>query len=155
MDVLLLAVVLLICLALIPLGLPGTWLMIGVAFAYPWLGGSHTFGLWTLGGTAVLALIAEIFEFTLSASFTRKYGGSRRAGWGAIIGVPSPIVGPVVGALVGSFAGALAFELSRGTGHGVATRVAWGAVLGRVAAMALKIAFGVVIAVWIVLAAWQ
>jgi hypothetical protein len=33
--------------------------------------------------------------------------------------------------------------------------VAWGALVGRVAAMALKTAFGVIIAVWILLAAWQ
>ena len=163
MDLLVLALVLLACLLLIPLGLPGTWLMIVAAFAYPYLGGGTTFGLWTLGGTAGLALIAELFELTLSARYTRKYGGSRRAGWGAIIGgmvgaivgVPVPIVGPVIGALLGSFVGALAFELSRGTGHGAATRVAWGALVGRVAAMALKTAFGVMIATWILLAAWQ
>ena len=163
MDVLVLALVLLGCLVLIPLGLPGTWLMIAAAFVYPYVGGGRTFGVWTLGGTALLALSAEVLEFLLSARFTRKYGGSRRAGWGAIIGgiigalvgLPVPIVGPVLGALAGSFVGALALELTRGSGHAAATRVATGALVGRVTAIALKTAVGVAIAAWILLAAWQ
>jgi uncharacterized protein YqgC (DUF456 family) len=51
---------------------------------------------------------------------------------------------------VGAFIGAFVFEFSRGTGHGTATRVAWGALLGRLTAAALKVAIGLVMAVWMV-----
>ncbi len=161
MELLLLAIVLLVSLVLIPLGLPGTWLMIAAAMAYGWLAGSPI-GIFTLVVLVVLALVGELIEFSLSARFTRQYGGSRRAGWGAIaggivgaiVGVPIPIIGSVIGAFVGSFAGALAAEWLRGTGAGAATRVATGALLGRAAATAAKSAIGVVMAVWILFAAW-
>src|SRR3982750_2941508 len=100
-------------------------------------------------------------EWVLTSRFTRRYGGSRRAGWGAVLGgmigafmgVPIPIVGSIVGAFAGAFVGALVFELSRGSGGGTATKVAWGALIGRVAAAAIKVAIGLVMAVWLVTAA--
>jgi uncharacterized protein YqgC (DUF456 family) len=60
----------------------------------------------------------------------------------------------VVGAFVGSFAGAALFEYTRSRVVGGATRAGWGAVVGRAAAAAVKVALGVVIAVigvWVVL----
>jgi len=163
MEVLLLAAVMLVSLFLIPLGLPGTWLMIGAAIGYDALvPGPDTIGWFTIVATAVLALIAEVFEFTLSTRYTRKYGGSRRAGWGAIIGgivgaivgVPIPIIGSVIGAFVGSFAGALVAEYTRKDATvGTSTRVATGALIGRVVAAAMKTGIGVVIAAWLVASA--
>jgi uncharacterized protein len=55
---------------------------------------------------------------------------------------------------VGAFAGALLFELAGGGRAGAATRVAWGALVGRVVAAAMKVALGLVMAVWILTAAW-
>ena len=163
MELLLLAAFLLLCLFLIPLGLPGTWLMVGAAVAYPILTNTNSVGAVTMAGTAVLAVVGEVIEFSLAGRYARKYGGSRRAEWGAIlggmvgafVGVPVPIVGPVVGAFAGAFLGALVFEYSRGSGAGAATRVATGALVGRVVAAAAKVAIGVVIAVWILVAALQ
>ena len=51
--------------------------------------------------------------------------------------------------------GALLAELTRGTGGGTATRVATGALVGRVAAVAAKVAVGCVMAAWVMLAAWR
>ena len=161
MELLLLGAVLLGALLLVPLGLPGTWVMIGAAMAFAYLTGTEI-GIITLIGIFALAVIGEIIEFTLAARYTRKYGGSRRAGWGAIIGgiigaivgVPVPIIGSVIGAFAGAFLGALVAERTRGVATGAATRVATGALLGRAAAVAAKSAIGVVIAVWILLAAW-
>jgi uncharacterized protein YqgC (DUF456 family) len=162
MEVLLFAIVLLVSLFLIPLGLPGTWIMVGSAIGYDAIVGGDPIGWVTIVGTAVLAVIAEIFEFSLSARYTKKYGGSRRAGWGAIIGgivgaivgVPVPIIGSVIGAFVGSFIGALVAEYTRRESTaGTATRVATGALIGRVVAAAMKTGIGVVIAAWLVAAA--
>jgi uncharacterized protein YqgC (DUF456 family) len=161
MSLLLLALALLACLVLVPLGLPGTWLMVAVAMAFPYIVGAEPLGAVTLVALVGLALVGELIEFTLSARYTRKYGGSRRASWGAVIGgivgamvgVPVPIVGPVIGGFLGSFAGALLAEISRGSGHGAATRVAWGALIGRVVATAVKMGIGVAIAAWALLAA--
>lgn len=162
MAVLVLAALMLISLFLIPLGLPGTWIMIGAAIGYDALVGGNPIGWVTIVATVVLAVIAEIFEFTLSTRYTKKYGGSRRAGWGAIIGgivgalvgVPVPIIGSVIGAFVGSFAGALVAEYTRREATaGTATRVATGALIGRVVAAAMKTGMGVVIAAWLVASA--
>lgn len=162
MEVLLLAVVLLVCLLLIPIGLPGLWAMLGVALLFDWLV-EPRIGVWAVVAGAVLALVAELLEYSLSARFARRYGGSRRAEWGAvlggitgaIVGVPVPVVGSVVGAFAGAFAGALVGELSRGSGTRVSGRAAWGAFLGRIAATVVKVALGCALAVWLVLMAWM
>jgi len=161
MEILLLAAILLLSLIMIPLGLPGTWIMVAAALGYQLLVPTGGIGTITVVGTAVLAFVAELIEFALAGRYARKYGGSRRAGWGAMIGgivgafmgFPLPIVGPVIGAFLGSFAGALVFELTTGSGGQVATRVAWGALVGRVVSAALKVAIGLVIIVCILVAA--
>ena len=64
-----------------------------------------------------------------------------------MVGVPIAIIGSVIGAFIGSFIGAALFEFSYSRHAGIATRAGWGAVVGRAAAAAAKIALGVVIAV--------
>jgi hypothetical protein len=161
-ELLIFAVVLVLSLFLIPLGLPGIWLMVGAAIGYDALVAGDPIGWVTIAATAVLAAIAEVLEFTLSVRYTRKYGGSRRAGWGAIlggiagaiVGVPVPIIGSIIGAFVGSFAGALVAEYTRREATtGTATKVATGALIGRVVAAAMKTGIGCVIAAWLVAAA--
>src|SRR5256885_11450613 len=129
-----LAAVILLSLILIVLGLPGLWIMFASAVTYNLVFPGDPIGWFTLVAVAVLALVAELLEFSLTGKYARKYGGSRRAGWGAIIGsivgamvgVPVPIVGPVIGAFLGSFIGALIAELTGGSSAGDATRVAQG-----------------------------
>lgn len=156
MEALILAVILVVSLFIIPLGLPGTWVMIAAGVGYSLLL-PGTIGLVALVGTTAIAVVAEVLEFTLAGKYARKYGGSRRAGWGAIIGgtvgaivgVPVPLVGPIIGAFAGAFAGALVAEFSRGSGVQASTRVATGALIGRAVAAAMKVAAGLVIAVWL------
>ena len=38
-------------------------------------------GTFTLIAIAIIAVIAEVLEFTLSGTYARKYGGSKRASW--------------------------------------------------------------------------
>lgn len=162
MSVLLLGLVLLLCLILVPLGLPGTWLMLGVAIVYDILVPSNPIGWWALGMATASAVVGEIFEFTVAAKYTAQYGGSRRAGWGAIlggiagaiIGVPIPVLGSVLGAFVGSFFGALVAEWTRPESTTTsATRVATGALIGRVVATALKLALAVAMVAMLILGA--
>lgn len=156
-----LTIVLVLSLAMIALGLPGLWVMIASAVVYNVTTHTNAIGWFTLIGVAVLALIAEYIEFTLAAKYARKYGGSRRAGWGAMIGgtigvflgVPVPIVGPLIGAFIGSFAGALIGELTKGTSKTDSARVATGALIGRVVATAMKMGIGCAIAGWLFFAA--
>ena len=141
-------------LALVALGLPGLWLMVIAVVAYGWLTDFATVGTWTIVIVLALAVVGEVIEAWLGFGLARRYGGSKRAGWGAllgglvgaVVGVPVPVIGSVIGALIGSFAGAVVFEYST-SGAGTALRAGWGALLGRAAATAAKTAVGVVIAV--------
>lgn len=155
LDVVLLAAGQLIGLLLVPLGLPGLWVMLGAAALHELLAQPPTIGWVAIGICAGLAAIAEVLEFTLSVRYTKKYGGSKRAGWGALVGglvgavmgVPIPIVGSVIGAFAGSFVGALLAEYSVARQSGAAGRAAWGSLIGRVMATMAKTAIGIAIAV--------
>lgn len=155
LAILILAVTALVGLCLIPLGLPGLWVMVGGILAYGWLSDSHSVGVATIAIVLGIAFLGEIIDNWLGFRFAKRYGGSTRSGWGALlgglvgagIGVPVAVIGSVIGAFLGSFVGAALFEYTHSRHAGVATRVGWGAVLGRVAAAAVKIALGLVIAV--------
>lgn len=150
----LMALCFLVGLALVALGLPGLWLMVVAVVAYGLLTDFQRIGAWTIVTVVALATIAELLEAWLGFGLARRYGGSQRAGWGAllgglvgaIVGVPVPVIGSVIGAFVGAFAGAVVFEYSK-SGASTAFRAGWGALVGRVAATAAKISIGVVIAV--------
>lgn len=163
MALLILACVIVLSVILIVLGLPGLWIMVATAVVYNMLVPGEPIGWITLIAVAALAVVAELLEFTLAGKYARKYGGSRRAGWGAIIGgivgamvgFPVPIVGPVIGAFVGSFLGALLAELTGGSTAGDATRVAKGALIGRVVSTVLKVGIGFTIGIWIFISAMR
>ena len=145
----------LVSIVLVPLGLPGTFIMVAAALAADYFANAGI-GMLAIGVSFVLAVIAEVLEWTLSSQFARKYGGSKRAGWGALIGgfvgafagVPVPVIGSMIGAFAGAFLGALIAEYTRTESDAtVATRVATGALIGKAAATALKLAIAFTIAI--------
>jgi uncharacterized protein YqgC (DUF456 family) len=160
-SITLLIVVLLASLVMVPLGLPGLWIMLGAGLLYNVLVPAGGIGGWTLIICGALVAISEVLDFTLGARYARKYGGSKRASWGSIIGgivgafagVPVPVIGSIIGAFAGAFVGALIGEYTvPAEGRGNPARVATGAVIGRAVAAAAKTGIGVVIVVWMVAA---
>jgi len=154
-PVVLLGAICVVGLLLIPLGLPGLWVIVLGILGYAWLTGFRPLSAGLVALAIGLAVLGEVFEAWIGFSFAQRYGGSSRAGWGAlvgglvgaIVGVPLPIIGSVIGGFVGAFAGAALFEYTRARHSETAARAGWGAVLGRAAAAAVKMALGVVIAV--------
>ena len=141
-----------LCLLLVPLGLPGTWLMLLV----PVVGAvAGRVGWGTLALLVGLVAAAEAAEWALVRRISARYGGSGRAFWGAIlgglvgaaIGTPVPVVGTLVAGVLGTFVGAATASLWETRHAPTAARVGWGAVLGRAASAALKISVGVVVLV--------
>jgi hypothetical protein len=140
-------------LLLVPFGLPGTWIQVLGVVGYAFATDFRTIGTATIVIVLVLAAVGEVIEFTLGGRYARKYGGSRRAAWGAIlgglvgafIGVPVFLIGSVIGAFVGAFVGAAVMEMTRSPEVRTALRVGWGAFVGRLVATAAKSAIAVAI----------
>ncbi|HUL50322.1 MAG TPA: DUF456 domain-containing protein [Gemmatimonadales bacterium] len=159
----LLAVCLLAGLPLVLFGLPGLWVMVLGVIGYGALTGFRSVGAGIIGAAVALAFLGEIVEWWLGFRFAERYGGSRRAAWGAVLGgmvgagagIPLPVLGSVIGAFVGSFVGAALFEFVGMRDVNAAVRVGFGAVIGRVAGAAIKVALGLVIAVLGVVAVFR
>jgi hypothetical protein len=141
-------------LVLIAFGLPGSWLLLLAGALLGALGGPGAPGGIAILVALGLALVGELVEWIAAVRWTGRRGGSRRAGWGALaggligalIGLPIPLIGSVVGSFLGSFAGALFAEYSVTRNSGLAGRVAWGALVGRVVGTAVKMSLTVVMA---------
>ena len=161
MEMLLLGVTVLLGLVMIPFGLPGTWIIAAAAVGYRVLVPTGGVGWFTVAGVTILATIGAVADLALAGRYARKYGGSRRAGWGAVIGgmvgafigMPVPIVGPVLGAFAGAFVGALALELTAGTTGTDATKVATGALIGRAIGAAINVVIGLMMGLWVLTSA--
>ena len=158
----LLAAALFGALLLVPLGLPGLWVMLGAALVYWIIVPAGGVGVATLLVAVALVIAAEVLEFTIAGRYTKQYGGSRRASWGAIlggitgalVGVPIPVIGSLIGAFVGAFVGAYVGERSvHRDARSNPTTVAKGALIGRAVAAAAKSALGLLVAVVIMGAA--
>lgn len=156
------------CLLLTAIGLPGTWLMIGLAAGAYLLqeatgavdGGTAVW--WTLGVCTALGGLGEVVETAAGAMGTRAGGGTGRGMVGAIVGgiaggialtpvIPIPLVGTLLGAMIGTFVGALVGELT-GDGDAVgagSVRAAAGATLGRLLGSMGKTLVGAI--VWVTL----
>jgi uncharacterized protein YqgC (DUF456 family) len=145
------------CLVAVVLGLPGAWILLGLAVAVElvdglWVASTDpvTFGLPVLVGCGVAAGAGEGLEFLAGVLGARQAGSSRRGMVGALLGglgglflgvfLPIPIVGSLVGGLVGCFSGALLGELS----HAKVTvreaiKPALGALVGKVLGTLAKV----------------
>lgn len=140
-------------LLLVPLGLPGLWLMVLAVIGYGAVTNYAGVGLRTIVAALLLAGVGEAIEWWVGWKFATRYGGTRRAGWGALLGgiagaiagVPVPVIGSVIGSFLGSFLGAALFEYTAAPANAI--RTGYGALLGRLWATATKTALGIILAV--------
>jgi len=101
---------------------------------------SHHFSSDFLLLWAALAIAVTIIDNVIPVLGTKKYGGSKKAVWGSIIGL---IVGlflfPPFGIIIGPFAGAVIGELIDGKETGDALRSGFGAFMGFLGGTILKL----------------
>ena len=152
------------------LGLPGNWLIAGLAALFAWLVSQDAGrGLtWKKVAALVgLAVLGEVIEFAAGAAGAAKQGASKRsvalAMIGAVlgsvlglgIGLPVPILGSFVMALLGgaagAFFGAYLGEAWKGRPHEARVAVGRGAFTGRIWGTVGKLAIG---AIMLVIIAW-
>ena len=152
-------------------GMPGNWLVAGLAALFAWLVSIESVrGVsWTAIAVLVgLAGLGEVAEFATSAAGAAKEGASKRsvalamvgAFAGGIIGIgmgaPILIVGPfvmaIVGGAAGAFFGAYLGEAWKGRPHEARVAVGRGAFTGRIWGTVAKLAVG---AIMLVIVAWD
>jgi uncharacterized protein YqgC (DUF456 family) len=166
MDWLYYILLLLVCvggMALVVVTLPGLWLMTIAAAIYALLTKELFLGHKSLIALFLLALVAEILELTAGGAAAKKAGGSRRAAIGAFVGGIAggiigsfvlPLVLTIVGICIGSFVGAMLGEITVAREATQALRVGWGAAKGRLFGVLLKLGFGGVMFLIILIAAF-
>lgn len=158
-----------VCVVMVVIQLPGTWVMLGLAGLLEYLdrlylpaGDRQTFDWWVLAACLGLAVLGEIIEFVAGAAGAKKGGSTSRGMWGALIGgivgvfvfTPLfffvPIFGAFFGAVLGTFVGAVIGELSvRDATLRGSMKPAIGATIGRVLGTTSKV--GIAMAMWLVL----
>ncbi|MEX1024182.1 MAG: DUF456 family protein [Planctomycetota bacterium] len=150
----------LVCLALVLIGLPGTWLLLVLAGVAEWLTEPRLFSDATVVAALVLALLGEAFEFFFSAAKAKSAGASHRGALGALAGgifgailgtflLPIPLVGSLLGGGLGAFTGATLLERHRGRTFQDARRIGRAAGVGHALGLLMKFVAGA--AVWLLL----
>lgn len=149
-------------LALVLLGLPGTWLMVASTLLVAWWHRDQgMFSVWTLVVISLLALFGEIMEFVAGAAGSKQFGGSKWGAGGALLGsfvgglvgtvvIPVPVIGTLLGACLGGAAGAIGLELYSGHTMSISLNSGMGAGIGRFVGTVLKFGDGVLI--WLIIA---
>lgn len=144
---------------LVPLGLPGTWLIALDAFLYALVRNfDGTTEDWKVVMLVVfLALAGEIIEFGIGIAGAKREkvpNGAIVASiaggiLGAVIGVPVFLIGSVLGLLIGTFVGALIYGLF--TSHHLpdAFRIAKAALFSRAIALFAKTAIALGMSVYL------
>ena len=130
----------------------GTWVILGAALGAMLLRGDSGFPGWiTIVVFLLLSIAIEVAEAFASSWGVAKRGGSKLAGFAALIGgllglgigsyIPIPIVGSLLGMLVFSFGATFGVEQWRLKHMGQAAHIARGAVWARVLIVVLKVVF--------------
>lgn len=145
------------------LSLSGTWLVLAASAIMAWLRWPAFPGIGTLIIFLLLCIGVEIVEALAGAWGVQKRGGSKAAGWAALLGgflglilgsfIPVPIIGNLLGMLIGSFGCAFLIEHNRMKKADHAAHVAAGAVMARLAVIFLKIGITVIMSITLAIGA--
>lgn len=122
--------------------LPGPLLVLGGLMLAAWADDFSRVGWVTLLILSGLALLAMVLDMIAGALGAKRYGASRAAITGSLIGAVVGIFFGPLGLLLGPFAGAVAGELLSGRGASQAGLSGWGATLGMLLGTVAKIALG-------------
>jgi uncharacterized protein YqgC (DUF456 family) len=148
------ALVLLVSSLLVYLGLGGNFVLVGLALIHALVTGFDPIGPVLLGVVLGLALLGELVEFVLGNFYVLRKGAGKEGTIGGFVGGllgavlgngVLPIAGAVLGSFVGAFAGCVLGEYWRQRRLDDSVRVGGHAFIGRILAIVVKHALGLII----------
>lgn len=148
---------------LLILGLPGNWVIFGLALVWSIFSGA-AFGGQFFALLLVLAVLGEIMEFAAGHFGGKRFGGTGKGSLGGIIGalvlgiMCAPVLfglGALLGALAGGFLGSFIFEKYNGMETPRAARAAFGTMIGRFGGFLAKLGVGIAMTALSASRIWQ
>lgn len=132
---------------------PGHWFLLLAAISHRLMLGSEGSGLrwWSFAVLLALMAISQMIEMLSGAAGSKWFGGSKWGFAGALLGTFLGLFFLPFGLLLGPLAGAFLAETLAGKTPAIAVRSGVGSALGTVAGMGVKIFFGVLMIIWILL----
>jgi uncharacterized protein YqgC (DUF456 family) len=124
--------------------LPGVILIYAGMLLYGFMTGFALLDAWFFLWQGLALGITFLIDYLAAIVGAKRYGGSRYAIWGAVLGTLLGVVllGPF-GAIMGPFLGAVLGEVLRGTALEQAVRVGFGTLLGFLGGSLLKLGIAV------------
>lgn len=126
--------------AVIVPNLPGIPVMFGGMLLAAWVGHFEHLRVWVVVLLGVLAALSVVFDFVAGSYGAKKYGASKAAVWGALLGTLIGLFFGIPGVIFGPFLGAVVGQLATGSPIQHAARVGVGTWIGLLLATALKLA---------------
>lgn len=129
--------------------LPGSILVFAGIFTYGFMTRFEDLSIHFFVLEFIVLLITFLIDFLASAASTRKFGGSRKASVGAVLGTLAGLIflGPL-GIIIGPFLGASAAELLAGTDISQAVRSGVGSLIGILGGTLIKVGAEVLMIVY-------
>jgi len=103
---------------------------------------------------AVVTIFVVVMDYIIPLLGARRYGASKWAVWGSVLGMAIGIFLSPFAMLAGAFAGAVVVEWLAGKKKGEAFRAGWGVVMGALFATVLRLAVSGVMTYYFVRALW-
>lgn len=132
--------------------LPANWLILLGLFVWEWAHPEMAAGWGFFGLLFGICLAGEVVEFAVQYWGARRFGGTNRGAWAAVVGAIAGGIfgaafffglGAIPGSLIGAFAASLLVEKAQGRSFDEARHAAMGAMWSKVFGTVAKIGLGV------------
>ncbi|TAM93581.1 MAG: DUF456 domain-containing protein [Rhodanobacteraceae bacterium] len=120
--------------------LPGIPVMFGGMLLAAWVGHFDKIKVWVIVVLGALTVFSIAFDFFAGTYGAKRYGASKAAVWGALLGTLVGLFFGIPGLLLGPFIGAVIGQLVSGSPIDHAARVGFGTWIGLLIGTAIKLA---------------